>query len=162
MTSAKIIDYEIILLLTKYGRNKVIDALAKQLNTSREDLDARLREMTTAKPTPRSQPTKRRSQADPLPAVIAKYPDKAEPLRILHDRFLNRTFLPELRDVRRFFDRRGWDFGRIQTRAKSLSSLLDLLAELEIAELKELCATPHPADYSALAVIADEILHVNK
>lgn len=155
-SSSKFLDYEVALLLAKYGKNALLDELAKKLQLSPEQLERFLQ-------TPLNQKSVSRSRKRPVPADLVaelaqEHPNKAEWLRTLHARFENRTFLPELRDVRRFFEHRARPLGTSKSRAESLPKVLRLLAELDVTELEALCHAQEENTYSSLGVISDEIL----
>jgi len=160
MSSPKFLDYELALLLAKYGRNALLGALAKKLELTPEQLEAILQTPLNEKSVSRSR--KKPSPVDLVTQVAQEDPTKAHLLRTLYGRFENRTFLPELRDVRRFFDRHGRPLGASKSRAQSLPKVLRLLAELEVAELEALCQAQPENVYSSLGLISDEILRRGK
>jgi hypothetical protein len=150
------LDYEVALLLAKYGKVAVLSSLSKQLKLSQNELEDSLHAIPEPKP---SRGAAAKAHAlDPTDEIAKEYPKKAEYLRRLRDRFESRAFLPELRDVRRFFDQHRSDFGSNKSRAESLPQLLRLLAELSISELDSLCGAQAQDSYSSLGLIADEIL----
>jgi len=155
MTATRFLEYEIVLLLAKYGKDPVLSVLATKLNCLPTDLEALLAEIDKQKAGPRRP---RKAPADPLEAIVSQYPQKASQLRLLHARFQNRTFLAEFRDIRRFFDQHSHSLGRIKSRAQSLPGLLALLAELDVDELDTLCQARESGGYSSLGIISDEIL----
>lgn len=152
----KFLDYEVALLLAKYDKQDVIDALARKANLSQENLEKILKQMNEKNAVSRQR--KKSRKKDSIDMVISKHPKKAEQLRTLYNRFVNRTFLPELRDVRRFFEQHSGNLGRSTSRAKSGLRLFKLLSELETTELDDLCESSHTDEYSSLGIISDEIL----
>jgi hypothetical protein len=156
MSSQKFLDYEIALLLAKYGKNALLGALAKQLKLTPDQLEAFLQ----SPPAPKSgaRAPKGPWLNDLIMQLAQERPNKAEALRTLYGRLENRTFLPELRDVRRFFDRHGRSLGNTKSRSESLPRVLKLLAELDITELEGLCQAQPEDTRSSLGVISDEIL----
>jgi hypothetical protein len=158
--SPRYLDYEVALLLAKYGKEAVINSLAQKMDMSQVDLEALLKKIDKAKPFPRRHP--KAPPVDPIETVVAQYPEKAKQLHELHTRFLNRTFLANLRDVKRFFDQHSGSLGHVKSRVQSLPKLIKLLAELGTAELNTLCQTPNSAEYSSLGIISDEILRRDK
>ena len=156
MSSPKFVDYEVSLLLAKYGKIALLGTLAKQLKLTPDELEEMLQTPLNEKAVSRSR--KKPSPVDLVTQLAREYPTKAELLRTLHDRFENRTFLPELRDVKRFFDRHSRPLGASKSRTESLSKVLRLLAELEVAELEALTQVQPENVYSSLALISDEIL----
>jgi MinD-like ATPase involved in chromosome partitioning or flagellar assembly len=156
ITSSQFLDYEVALLLAKYGKSALLAAFAKQLQLTADELEAFLKTPLSDKPAPRS--TKRSSPVDLVEQLAQECPNKAQFLRTLHGRFGDRTFLPELRDVKRFFEQHDRPFGTSRSRAETLHKVLRLLAELDVAELERLCQIQPESTYSSLAVISDEIL----
>ena len=156
MTSSTYLDHEVALLLAKYGSKAVLAALARNMQLSPDELESLLKKLPSKKPAARSR--KSPAPVDPIEQLIQQHPAKARYFRSLQVRFQSRTFLPELRDVRRFFEQHSQALGSIKSRTESFTRLFRLLADLDLTELDELCqADPH-GEYSSLGLIADEIL----
>ena len=156
MTTSRFLEYEVALLLAKYGKEPVLLMLAEKLGCAQTELEALMTDIEKKKAIPagsRAAPT-----ADQIETIISQHPEKASRLRVLNSRFRNRTFLPELRDVRRFFEQHSRNLGHTKSRAKSLSKLLKLLAELDLTELDTLSSARESGEYSSLGIISDEIL----
>jgi hypothetical protein len=130
------------------------------MSTSPEELEKLLQKLPTSKPGPR--PSKRPSAQELVDELVQAHPDKANMLRILHGRFENRSFLPELRDVKRFFEQRTRTLGSTKSRVDALPRLLRLLSELPVSELDALCRSRPEGTYSSLGIISDEILRRDK
>jgi hypothetical protein len=156
MSYSKFLDYEVVLLLAKYGKSAVLGALAKQLALTPEQLEAFLQRPPARQSDTRS--TKRPSLSDLVTQLAQEHPTKAEVLRTLHGRLENRTFLPQLRDVRRFFDRHEHSLGNTKSRSEALPSVLKLLAELDVTELEGLCQAQPENTRSSLGLLSDAIL----
>jgi len=158
MASSKYLEYEIALLLAKYGRSAVLEMLAKKLELTSTQLEIILQAGITET---NSRDGRKESPINLLSELALAHPDKGQLLRKLAVRFENRTFLPELRDVRRFFEQHAGPIGILKTRAESLPKLLRLLAELDLGELEGLSQPQSKDTYSALGVISDAILRRN-
>jgi len=156
MSYSKFLDYEVALLLAKYGKSALLGALAKQLELTPEQLEAFLQNLPARQSNARS--TKRPSLSDLVTQLAQEHPNKAEALRTLHGRLENRTFLPELQDVRRFFDRHEHSPGNTKSRSESLPRVLKLLAELDVTTLEGLCQAQPENTRSSLGLLSDEIL----
>jgi hypothetical protein len=156
MAAARYLEYEVALLLAKYGRSAVLETLALKLELTPEQLEAMLQRPIDNKRTPR--PKKKPPGTDLAAQLEKDYPAKAECLRTLYSRFENRTFLPELRDVKRFFEMHDRPVGALRSRAETLPKVLRLLADLEASDLEALCQARPEGTYSSLGVISDEIL----
>ncbi len=152
------LDYQVALLFAQYGRQALLKAVAEKMHLSHEELESLLKDILQR---PIST-AKKRPMAESLDRLIQQHPEKAELLRALRDRFHNRTFLPELRDVRRLFEQRGQSLGSTKSRADSLPRLLHLLAELSTSELEALGQSQAERSYSSLGLISDEIMRREK
>jgi hypothetical protein len=156
MTSSVYLEYEVALLLAKYGKSAVLNVLAAKLNLSKEELEAGLENLRHGKRS--SSRRRRRTDEDELGAMVRRYPEKAAQLRTLAERFRSRTFLPGLRDVKRFFERHARIVNGSRSRAQAFGPLIQLLGELDSDELEALCRSEPPEAYSALGLITDQIL----
>lgn len=160
MTASTYLEYEVALLLAKYGKDAVLQALAAKIQLSQGELELLLNEIPMKKVSARSR--KAATNMDAIGELTQEHPEKAEQLRKLHSRFQMRTFLPELRDVRRFFEQHSRNLGRIKSRAESMQRLFKLLAEFDLPDLAALCEVEPEGAYSSLGVISDEILRRDK
>lgn len=160
MTSSRFLDYEVALLLAKYGKDAFLAALARRVQLTPSELDELLETITQRKVV--AGPNRKRPNLDAVEHVIQSHPERAPFLQTLLQRFQKRTFLPELRDVRRFFDERSRNLGSAKSRADSLPNVMRLLAELDQAELESLCQSQSEGAYSSLGIISDAILRRDK
>ena len=156
MSSSKFLDYEVALLLAKYGKRALLSALAEKLELTPDQLEVILQTPLNARLISRSR--KKPPPLDLVKQLAHEYPDKAHLLQTLYERFDNRTFLPQLRDVRRFFERHARPLGASKSRAELVEKVLRLLAELDVAELEAFCQPQPENAYSSLGLISDEIL----
>jgi hypothetical protein len=160
MSALRFLDYEVALLLAKYGKSALLKALAQKINLTPEQLESILQ--ATPAPGRSAHPRKKPSASDLVDALAQENPEKAQSLRTLQARFENRSFLPELRDVKRFFDQRHRELGSAKSRVETFPKVLKLLAELDTAELAGLCQSQPEAGRSSLGIISDEILRREK
>ena len=160
MSASRFLDYEVALLLAKYGKTALLKALAQKLNTTPEQLESILQSSPTEGLSPRAR--KRRSVPNVIEDLAQKHPDKAQFLETLQARFENRSFLPELRDVRRFFEQHQRPLATTKSRVHAFPKLANLLAELDVSELSTLCQSQQQSAYSSLGIISDEILRREK
>ncbi len=156
MAPEQLLDYEIALLLAKHGEKRVITSLARRLGALPDELERKLNELNEVKPRTSSRKPVDVSRA--VQSIVAEYPEKASSLRTLFTRFQNKTFLPELKDVRRFFDRHSHALGRVKSRTEIGPRLFRLLAGLDSKELATLCEADQQREYSSLGIISDEIM----
>ena len=160
MPVPRFLDYEVALLLVKYGKSALLKALAQKVNLTPEQLEAILQNPPTQSRS--THPRKKQSASDLVDALAKEHPEKAQYLRVLQARFENRSFLPELRDVKRFFDQRHRALGSAKSRVETFPKVAKLLAELDAAELAALCQSQPESGYSSLGIISDEILRRDK
>src|SRR5712664_3290449 len=109
MPASRFLEYEVALLLAKYGRDALLRALSHKLHVTPEKLISILESPLNRKPSPSTR--KKLSPFDVVEELVKKQPEKAQFLRALHGRFENRSFLPELRDVKRFFEQHQRSLG---------------------------------------------------
>jgi hypothetical protein len=162
MAAQDFLDLEISLILLKYGRRAALQAIARKSQVPEAALLREFDDLLSAQKNAR--PKKRRGvKPFILDSVLAGNETKAIYLRALHSRFENRTFLPELKDVKRFFERYGRPVQAWKSRMLAEGSVFRLLASLDIYDLKKLVAeTPVHKGVSSLGLISDEILGRNK
>lgn len=156
MTLQQSLKYHLALLLATHGEKAVIAALAGTIKLSQYELEKLFIELKDLVPRNRRKPIE--PKQDVIESLVTQHPDKAEALRTLSARYRNKTFLPELRDVRRFFEQHSRPFGQTKSRTDALPKLACLLADLDLGELKALCELPESNEYSSLGVISDQIL----
>jgi len=160
MSAPRFLDYEMALLLAKYGKSALLKALAQKINLTPEQLESILQTPLTHGRS--SHPRKKQSASDLVDALAQEHPEKAQSLRVLQARFENRSFLPELRDVKRFFDQHHRELGSAKSRVEAFPKVVKLLAELDTAELAVLCQSQPQSGRSSLGIISDEILRREK
>lgn len=156
MSTSQLLDYEILLLLAKHGKERILTALADKLHLTMDELQCRLEELKLIQPK-----HGRRKQLDPeefLDGLLKRYPSKSENLKLLYTRYDSKAFLPELRDVRAFLDRHSSNPAPVKSRMEALPQLFELLACFDSTFLAVLCQPPESRAHSDLAVIADAIL----
>jgi hypothetical protein len=156
----QLVDYEIILLLAKYGEKPIVSALAKRLDLSPEDLQDQLSMLRALHPHRTSQ-RKPIDVSQIIESVASANPDKARSLKLLFARFQNRTFLKELREVKRFFERHNHPVSKIKSRGDAIPRLFRLLATLDVSELASLCDETDQKHPSSLGIISDQIMRRN-
>ena len=160
MNTQNYLQYEIILLLAKYGERQVLNVLASHLQISTDVLEERLKKIIQLKP--RIKIKKKTDPAAIIETLVAQHADKAEGLKILFSRFQNKTFLPELKDVKRFCNRHGIDIGKVKSRTASVPKLFKLIASLETKAVEILIDDFNAGEYSSLGILADEIMKREK
>lgn len=156
MNQRDLLPYDLALLIARHGERRVIAELAKTLlmpSTQLEDMLAKTESLVSKA----SQKKKGKDSVGVLEEICAKHPERAKRLRTLHARYQSKSFLPELKDVKRFLERSG-DVGSLKSRLDATSKVLHRLAEVPLDVLDELASMPEQSGYSSLGAISDEIL----
>lgn len=158
MTSKEYLAIHLTLLLSQYGERSVLEGLAPLIGTSVADLQSRLNDVQKIG---HAQPKRRKGAAAvgaPVESLLGQYPEKADVLRRIQARFVDRTFLPELKDVRRFLDRHGQASSSLKKRDDGFPRVVRQLVNLPKDELEAIVSEPVSSGYSSLGVISDQIL----
>jgi hypothetical protein len=145
-----LIDIDVRFLLMRYGRDKVLQALARLGEQTVEDLERQLQSIKHKSAKPKRVPPSAKELAE---AAARERPEINEPLRALAVGFENRTFLPQLRGVQRFLDRTGVSHGKFKSRAAATPTVIRTLAKLPPDSLAQLLVdkTSADSDYALLA-----------
>ena len=162
MTPREFLELEVSLLLLRHGKDAVLNSVARRMQLSDEALRLELDTLLHADIAQRSK-KKYVAKQFVLDSILKGREDKAGYLHQLCARFENRTFLPELKDVKRFLDRHGRSAPNAKSRMLAQASLFQVLADLEVSELMKLLAeAPAGTETSSLGLISDEILGRNR
>ncbi len=156
MSPNELLELELSLLLIKYEERKVFVSLAKLSGLTLTELETKLRKIQQVekkRPARKSKPSSR-----VIDEVINQHPQKSDILRILYARFQNKTFLSQLRDIKRLFNRHSLEAERVKSRSSAASKVFKLLASLDVHELEELAQEQDKSNYSSLGIISDEIM----
>lgn len=149
-----ILELEISLLLIKYGEMKVIKSLSKLIGLKNDDLKTKLKMISKSKDSCQIN----NYRLDSIDNIIDKYPEKRNLLKDLYDRYQNKTFLPEFRDIKRLLNRHYIELEKIKSRKSAIKKVFDLLSSLDENELKELAQQKERTNMSSLGIISDQIL----
>jgi hypothetical protein len=158
MTPQEILELEISLLLIKYGKDRVLKTFAKKIEISNDEL---IQKLSIASKISQNRTQKKKGPRKPfsIEPLFEGREDKADLLTALQARFKNRTFLPELRDVKRFLDRNTNRAISLKSRSAAEKILFTTLANLDKNTLKDfLSDTTSSNKESSLGLISDEIL----
>lgn len=158
MTSKEYLSLHLSLLLAQYGSTSVLEALAPLLGSSDADLHARLGDVWQIGQADAKRRAGVPKTAASIDALLAEHPEKAEILRKIQARFVARTYLPELKDVRRFLDRHGQPSTSLKKRDEGFARVARQLVNLPLDELRSVLVEPEPSGYSSLGIISDQIL----
>ncbi|MBI4025456.1 MAG: hypothetical protein HY360_10785 [Verrucomicrobia bacterium] len=148
-----ILNFEVRFLLAKYGRRKVLEALARARDTTVEQLEQELRKWETARPA--KKPRQGPSVEDRLETLRTCESAKLPLVRELGHLYEARLFLPSLRDAEDFLARNGEVQHPPKSRKEALPLVLNVLSALAEFQLKELLAdckrSSSESDYVLLA-----------
>jgi hypothetical protein len=158
MTSKDYLRLHLSLLLAQYGEPSVLEGLAPLIGHTPKELHDRLNDVHKVGHARQKKPKGPVRVGSSVEALIAEHPDKAELLRKIQARFVARTFLPELKDVRRFLDRHGQPSTSVKKRDDAFGRVAKQLAGLPKAELEAVASESMSSGYSSLGLISDQIL----
>jgi chromosome partitioning protein len=147
----RFLELELRLLVARYGRPQVLQGLAKLTGSTVEAIESQMKEIeqrTSART------SKRKSTEAILEEITAKNPASRSSLQKLLALYESRTFLPHLRSVKSFLERRGHST-TYKSRHEALPDVMRLLATLGDSELRTILEsalrTDTSSDYSLLA-----------
>lgn len=156
----KLLELEVRLLMLRYGRRPVLDALATISEQSVEQLEQQLKAMEDGVRSKRKRPSK------PTLMEVAMVESEGRPeianlLRVIATKFENRAFLPNLRDVERFLyrieqprsSRRAF-----KSRTAAGLALIRALAKLPQEEVHRLADTAPSAGESDYSILSRAIM----
>lgn len=156
MSPNELLELELSFLLIKYEERKVFVSLAKLSGLTLTELETKLRKIQQAE---KKRPTrKNKLSSRVIDEVINQHPQKSDVLRILYARFQNKTFLSQLRDIKRLFNRYSLEMESLKSRSSAAPKVFKLLASLDVHELEELTQEQDKSNYSSLGIISDEIM----
>lgn len=149
------LELEVRLLVLKYGYKRVIEALSKAKDVSEHEIQAALSGLERSKST--KQKRRKRSVSEIAEKYIQTAPEKVELLRELVVRFENKTFLPQVMDIRRFLAPFGIDPKSVKSRDESIAKVFQNLCVLPPSELQSFVAQPLSGD-SIYSELTNEIM----
>jgi hypothetical protein len=152
--SHDLLDIDVRLLVLRYGRNKVLQVLARLGEQTVEELERQMQTIGEKTKPKRAQPV----LMDLVAAQADQHPEIAGPLRSLAVGFENRTFLPQLRDVQRFLDRIGAPHGKLKSRTAAAPAVIRALASLKPEEIERLTADNKSGENSEYSLLAHAIM----
>ena len=155
----ELLDLHVQLLVLQYGRTRVVSSLAHLNHVSEEVLEKELASLSSAKA---SRPSKAKPTAEELLSRLQLPRETHETIAQIIREFENKRFLGELRLVEKFLVTHGMHKAP-RNRGDALPKVLSILANLPIAELKEILSKSSDAssgsEYSHLAGAIMNIRH---
>ncbi len=155
--SEQFIQLEVRLLLLKYGRKKLLHALASLSDQLPADIEKQIQAMERKTRVRPQKPT----AVELADAESKQREEIAEPLRNLAIAYQNKTFLPQLRDVQRFLDRLAPP-GKLKSRDAAAPALFRALAKLPKNELILLATSDNSHEESDFSILARAIMGTPK
>lgn len=155
------LQYHLALLLETHGEKSVISALSHLLKLDENGLRNLMADVEyKPKARMRKQQLGRVNEKKnaSLEAMLASYPEKTLSIKALKERFDNKTFLRELKDVKRFLDRHGKSVAAVKSRVNAFGAVADVLVHLSVDDLDSLLEMSNDNEYSSLGIISDQIL----
>jgi hypothetical protein len=150
-----LLDLELRFLLLKYGRERVLRALAHVEDGTVQDITARLDHLARARSAKKAkrQPT----IEDTLNRLNVSEMQK-EQLSALAREFEQKRLFPQLRDVMRFCAQHGQPI-RPKSRQQALPHVLKILSKLSTSQLASLREQVDQGSEGAFARLADAIIN---
>lgn len=159
-TNDKFLSFDVTILLARYGEKSVIGELSKQVNLREDELEDKLARIRSLPK--RESKSKKAAPEFSLELYMSERPDIAEQMKVLDSRYDNRTFLSELRHVKRFLERRGVPSANIKSRELGKRKVFELITSLSGKEVSVLMSEDAVAGESSLGIISDQILRHRK
>ncbi|MBD8709441.1 hypothetical protein IFT47_22675 [Pseudomonas sp. CFBP 13711] len=158
MTAKELVEIDVGLILLRHGKAAVLTAIANRVGVSEDELYREIERLRVAKEAAISRKKKIGGKFN-IESFLIGRDNKAASLKKLSERFDNRTFLPELKDLKRFFERHGASASNLKSRVSAQTKLFKMLADFGEDELERILAeTPERSRVSSLGLISDEIL----
>jgi hypothetical protein len=151
----ELLKIELRILVLRHGRRNVLEALASLGNETAEEIE---REIDLAEKRKASRKSKPISAIEIASELCRDKPESIDTLTKLANRYENRTFLPELRDVKRFLERSGVKHSKVSSRRAAARQVLTVLNQLSMEDLKRLTSAAETHGDSDFALLAKEIM----
>jgi hypothetical protein len=153
MNDKQFVQSYLALIISKYGETLVSEALTDLIGSS---------EKKSEKPLTKEKQNNTKinlTKSKQFQELEEKHPDKFIAVKDLMERFENKTFLPELKDIKRFLEKQGLiNSSSIKSRKSAESKITQTLFTLPVEELEIILSSPVNDEHSSLGIIADEIL----
>lgn len=148
--SRELLQLEVRFLVARHGYRAVLEALGQLRCATVDELETEIGKLEEKKRRKRKSKTVDELVAD----AEGKRPDAAPAIRSLVARYEGKTFLPELKDAKRFLARHGHAGAFPKSRKAALPKIIGKLCELPAEQLTELLhdagGTEATSDYSLL------------
>jgi hypothetical protein len=154
VTQEPLINLEVRFLLARYGRERVLEALANVGEVDPSQIEAAVTAYES-----RGKHFGKRSTAD-ASALVEKLrldPDTKAMVHELAVAYESGSFLPQLREVRRFLASNGIE-GTVRSRRDALPRVVQALSKCGADHLRDLASRSDDSRRGDLGLIADQIL----
>lgn len=158
MKQTEFLRLQLAILTLQHGERAILESLATLRGQAIADLEAILVDIDKIGHARTKKPPAAKVPGFTIESVLSAHPEKADLIRSIQTRYENRTFLSELKDVRRFLDRYGQPTKTLKARNEAFPKVVRVLVELPISELEVMLSSVPSDEFSGLGVISDQIL----
>jgi hypothetical protein len=151
----RFLNMEIRLLLLRYGRRRILEALATVSEQPVEAVEAEIRRLEETK---RVKSRKDKSSSELIEAASEDRPEIKSILSTLVTSYENRVFLPQLREVERFLNHAGVKHGKLKSRNAALPKVVQALTGFSVPDLQQLLKRSEAPEQSPYALLANELM----
>lgn len=153
------LEIEVELLILKYGYAKVLSAIASRDNITLEVLEKKISDLKNKK----SQKPRRKevSVEEIVAKIISENPHIKDEIQLLLARFVNKTFLPELKDVRRFIEKQSNRKVNIKSRDSGAKHVFDIIKSMPKNEIMQVIDL-NPIGESDYSLLSEQIIRSRK
>jgi hypothetical protein len=151
-----LLELEIRLLVLKYGADKIKQALAINQSMTVDELDREIRQLEQQKRL--RKPISKWTAEEFVRNLKMDDPEKTVALTEVAKNFDNRTFLPQLRDVKVLLGRFNIDVGPMKSRGAAVKPVFDRLSQLPIADLRRITEDAQGSKDSVFSDLVGEII----
>lgn len=155
------LDLELRLLVARHGRKRVSDTLSRIGEVDPSTLASVVAALENAsarkEPAKSERPRSVKTVEELIGALDPISPEVRDLVGRLGNAYEAKTFLPALRQVRRFLEEKGGSGLRLRSRRDALPAILSALSRLSVGELRSI-DTDRLDTRSDLGIIADQIL----
>ena len=154
MTQESLVNLEVRFLLARYGRQRVLEVIANIGEVDLSHIEAALESYESR--------DKRSGKLKPVnvDALVERLGLDADSKALVYGlaiAYESRSFLPQLRDVRRFLASCGIERA-VKSRRDALPQLMQALSRCDADRLRDLASLPDDSRRGDLGVISDQIL----
>lgn len=158
MKQTELLRLQLAILMLQHGERAILESIASLRGQDTGDLEAILIDIDKIRHTRTKKPPVAKTPSFSIESVLRTHPEKADVIRSIQTRYEDKTFLTELKDVRRFLDRHGQPTNTLKTRSEAFAKVVRVLIELPIPELEVILSNAPSDEFSGLGVISDQIL----